>query len=79
MKLWAFRWRFFRSGWNVFDFVIVGVALIPESGGLSVLRALRILRVLRSISIVPSLRRVVDGLVFGSSFEEWFGAIGRSA
>lgn len=63
IKLWAFRGAFFRSGWNVFDFVIVAIALIPASGGLSVLRALRILRVLRVISIVPSLRRVVEGLI----------------
>jgi voltage-gated sodium channel len=55
--------RFFRSGWNLFDFVIVGIALVPAAQGLSVLRALRILRVLRILSVVPSLRRVVEGLM----------------
>jgi len=63
LKLFAFRGGFFRSGWNIFDFVIVGVALVPGNGGLSVLRALRILRVLRVISVLPSLRRVVEGFV----------------
>ena len=62
-KLYAFRTRFFRSGWNIFDFVIVGIALAPGTEGLSVLRALRILRVLRVISVAPSLRRVVEGFV----------------
>ncbi|MDA9979947.1 ion transporter [Yoonia sp.] len=62
-KLFAQGPRFFRNGWNIFDFVIVGVSLIPGNGGLSVLRALRILRVLRVISVVPSLRRVVEGFV----------------
>jgi voltage-gated sodium channel len=62
-KLYAQGGRFFRNGWNIFDFVIVGVSLIPGNGGLSVLRALRILRVLRVISVVPSLRRVVEGFV----------------
>jgi len=62
-KLVAFRWSFFRSGWNIFDFVIVGVSIIPAAGGMSVMRALRILRVLRVISVVPSLRRVVEGLI----------------
>jgi voltage-gated sodium channel len=62
-KLFAQGGRFFRNGWNIFDFVIVGVSLIPGNGGLSVLRALRILRVLRVISVVPSLRRVVEGFV----------------
>jgi len=63
LKLIALGPRFFRSGWNMFDFVIVGIALVPAAQGLSVLRALRILRVLRIVSAVPSLRRVVEGLL----------------
>jgi voltage-gated sodium channel len=63
LKLVALGPRFFRSGWNLFDFVIVGIALVPAAQGLSVLRALRILRVLRIVSAVPSLRRVVEGLL----------------
>ncbi|NNE88105.1 MAG: ion transporter [Silicimonas sp.] len=62
-KLFAQRLSFFRSGWNIFDFIIVGVSLIPGSGSLSVLRALRILRLLRVLSVAPSLRRVVEGLI----------------
>ena len=62
-KLVAYRFSFFRNGWNVFDFFIVGIALVPQAGGLSVLRALRILRVFRIISVAPSLRRVVEGFV----------------
>jgi voltage-gated sodium channel len=63
LKLVALGPRFFRSGWNIFDFGIVGIALVPGAQGLSVLRALRILRVLRIVSAVPSLRRVVEGLL----------------
>ncbi|MEY3005097.1 MAG: hypothetical protein RLZZ491_2273 [Pseudomonadota bacterium] len=63
LKLVALGPRFFRSGWNLFDFVIVGIALVPGAPGLAVLRALRILRVLRIVSAVPSLRRVVEGLL----------------
>ncbi|QAX31444.1 ion transporter [Leisingera sp. NJS204] len=62
-KLFVRRLRFFLSGWNVFDFVIVGIALAPGTQGLSVLRALRILRVLRVISVAPRLRRVVEGFI----------------
>ncbi|SFR52298.1 voltage-gated sodium channel [Yoonia tamlensis] len=62
-KLFAHGHRFFRGGWNIFDFAIVGVSLVPGGGGMSVLRALRILRVLRVISVVPSLRRVVEGFI----------------
>ena len=62
-KLYARRREFFRSGWNLFDFAIVAISLIPAGQGLSVLRAMRILRILRVLSVAPSLRRVVDGLV----------------
>ncbi|MGJ8612103.1 MAG: ion transporter [Octadecabacter sp.] len=62
-KLFAHRLQFFRSGWNIFDFIIIGIALVPAAQSLSVLRALRILRVLRVISATPSLRRVVEGFL----------------
>lgn len=62
-KLVARRLRFFLNGWSIFDFVIVGIALVPGAQSLSVLRALRILRVLRVISVAPRLRRVVEGFV----------------
>ncbi|WP_101067225.1 ion transporter [Roseovarius salinarum] len=62
-KLFARRAAFFRDGWNVFDFLIVGISLVPAAQGLSVLRALRILRLLRVLSVTPSLRRVVEGLM----------------
>ena len=63
LKLVARGKRFFQSGWNIFDVLIVGAALMPGSQTMSVLRALRILRVLRVISVAPSLRRVVEGFV----------------
>lgn len=63
LKLFAYRLSFFKSGWNIFDFAIVGLSLVPGSQNLSVLRALRILRLLRVLSVAPSLRRVVEGLV----------------
>jgi voltage-gated sodium channel len=63
LRLAAHGWRFFRDPWSVFDFVVVAIALMPTTGPLSVLRALRVLRVLRLISVIPSLRRVVGGLL----------------
>jgi len=62
IKLVAYRFSFFRSGWNVFDFIIVSVSWLPASGTLSVLRAFRILRVLRLLSVVPQMRRVITAL-----------------
>ena len=64
-KLIVFRQSFFRDGWNVFDFVVVGIAILPSTGGLSVLRALRVLRLMRLATAVPSMRRVLSGM-FGA-------------
>jgi voltage-gated sodium channel len=63
LRLLAYGRRFWADPWNVFDFLIVAIALVPTSGPFSVLRALRVLRVLRLISMVPSMRRVVGGLL----------------
>lgn len=57
------RLEFFKNGWNVFDMLIIGFALVPSTGPLQVLRALRIIRILRLASVIPSMRRVVSGLV----------------
>ena len=62
-KMFAYRLRFFRDGWNLFDFVIIAISLVPAAQGFSALRALRILRVLRVVSAAPSLRRVVEGFI----------------
>ncbi|GAA4052504.1 ion transporter [Parerythrobacter jejuensis] len=62
LKLLVYRLGFFRNGWNVFDLLIVGAALVPASEQFSVLRALRILRALRLVSVVPSMRKVIVGL-----------------
>jgi voltage-gated sodium channel len=55
--------EFFRSGWNLFDFVVVGLAYLPwirES--VTLLRVIRLLRIARLISVVPGLRVVIVGL-----------------
>ncbi|GAB3307958.1 ion transporter [Epidermidibacterium keratini] len=62
-KLYAYGWRFFRDGWNVFDFIIIGIALVPASGPFAVLRALRILRLVRLVERLPRLRFVVEALL----------------
>jgi voltage-gated sodium channel len=63
LRIAVHRLAFFRDPWSVFDFLVVGVALLPASGPFAVLRALRVLRVLRLLTMVPSMRRVVGGLL----------------
>jgi voltage-gated sodium channel len=60
-KLAVFGLGFFRDPWNVFDFVVIGISLMPATHSARVLRALRVLRLLRLVSAVPSMRRVVEG------------------
>lgn len=105
LRIFAGRWQFFRNPWNLFDFIVVGFALLPATEQFSVLRALRVLRVLRLISALPSMRRVVEALLsaipgilsiasmllifyyvfaviatnlYGHTFPEWFGSLGKS-
>lgn len=56
---------FFKKGWNVFDFVIVTMSLIPIQGSQLVLlgRLLRVFRVLRLISMIPELRFLLNALL----------------
>ena len=56
-------WNFFRSGWNIFDFVVVGLAFVPgvrESSTL--LRLARLMRVVRIIHVLPDLRILIEGV-----------------
>jgi len=63
LRIYACRGRFFRDPWGIFDLIVVGIAWMPSSGPLSILRALRVLRVLRMISVIPSLRLVVEAML----------------
>jgi voltage-gated sodium channel len=63
LRFFVHRSRFFADPWRVFDFVVVGIAVVPRGSAFAVLRALRVLRVLRLVSLVPSMRRVVGALL----------------
>ena len=57
-------WRFFRDGWNVFDFVIVAAAFLPVGAQyVTVLRLARLLRVLRLVRALPKLQLLVNALL----------------
>lgn len=65
LKLIVLRLGFFKDGWNIFDFLVVAIALAPAAGPLSVLRALRVFRLMRLVTAFPSMRQVISGM-FGS-------------
>ncbi|HQQ76014.1 MAG TPA: ion transporter [Thermoanaerobaculia bacterium] len=52
--------RFFLDGWNVFDFTIVALSLLPVAGPFAtVARLARLLRALRVVSALPEMRLIV--------------------
>ncbi len=57
--------NFFKSGWNVFDFVIVVITLLPleQSGFAAIARMLRVFRVLRLFTARPELKKIIDMLI----------------
>ena len=63
IKLGYRKLSFFKDGWNIFDFIIIGIALAPTTGSLSVLRTLRIFRAMRLLSVVPSMKKVTQALL----------------
>ena len=61
---WPRPTSFFRSGWNVFDLVVVTVAFLPVNGGFATIgRLLRLLRVTRLVSVFPQLRLIINTML----------------
>ncbi len=61
---WPRPHAFFRNGWNVFDFVVVGLSLLPAAGSFAtVARLARLLRVVRLVSVLPELRLIVGTML----------------
>jgi voltage-gated sodium channel len=58
-------WNYFRDPWNVFDFLVVAVCLVPLSDThyFAVLRVMRIMRILRMVTFLPRLRLIVSALL----------------
>ena len=60
---WPRPWLFFRSGWNVFDFVVIGAAFVPGiRQNSTLLRLVRLLRVVRIVRVLPDLRVLLLGV-----------------
>jgi len=57
--------NFFKNGWNVFDFTIVVVTLLPleSSGFAAIARLLRVFRLLRLFTARPELKAIIDMLI----------------
>lgn len=58
-------WNYFRDPWNIFDFAIVAICLLPiqNSQFIAVLRLARVLRVLKLVSAIPRLQVLVNAVL----------------
>ena len=58
-------WRYFRDPWNIFDFTIVAVCLMPIQNNdfVAVLRLARVLRVMKLVSAIPRLQILVGAVI----------------
>ena len=67
---------FFKDAWNVFDFLIVVVGLLPFGGSaVTALRLVRLLRVLKLVRALPKLRILVMGLLRSLSSIAYIGLL----
>lgn len=64
LRIYAMEKDFFRDPWCVFDFVVVGIALIPARDFFAVFRVFRVLRAFRLVSRIPELKLVAESLIF---------------
>ena len=57
-------WNFFRSGWNIFDFIVIGAALVPAlRAQAEVIRLLRLARIVRLLRFLPDARMLIATIV----------------
>jgi voltage-gated sodium channel len=69
-------WRYFRDPWNVFDFTVLLLCLLPAAGPFAaVLRLARALRLLRLVSALPKLQLLVGALLKSFSAMGYVGIL----
>lgn len=75
LKLVVYRWRFWCSAWNLFDFAVVAVSLVPDMGMFSLARLFRVLRVFRLVSGVRHLRIILSAILKSIPGVSWAGLL----
>lgn len=60
MKIYVYKKEFFKSGWNIFDFVIVAISSVPFASAFIVLRTFRVFRLLKYLDRFKSLNDIVE-------------------
>ena len=60
MKIFAFGKKFFKSGWNVFDFVVIAISSVPFASWFIIFRTFRLFRLLRYVNKFPRLKQMIN-------------------
>lgn len=63
LKIYALKKKFFSSGWNWFDLIIVIVSSIPEASSFIVLRTFRLFRLFKYVQKFSKLHNLVEVFV----------------
>lgn len=71
LRIIAKGWRFFLNGWNIFDFLLVAIAFMPETGAAITFRVFRVLRALRMVSSLKKLRHIVSAILVSAPHVFW--------
>lgn len=71
IKMYAYGPRFFKSGWNVFDLVVITVSSLPVASCLIVLRTFRLFRLLRYVNRFKPMKNIIN--IFFDDFAEFCG------
>ena len=60
LKMYAYGPKFFKSGWNIFDLIVVGISSMPLTSYLIILRAFRLFRLLRYINRFKQMKSIIN-------------------
>ena len=60
MKIFAFGKKFFKSGWNVFDFVVIAISSVPFASWFIISRTFRLFRLLRYVNKFTRLKQMIN-------------------
>ncbi len=60
LKLYAFRGAFFKSGWNVFDLIVISISSFPAISAFIIVRAFRLFRLFKYVHRFSKANSIVS-------------------
>lgn len=62
IRLFAYGLNYFKSAWNVFDFIVVGLSLLTIGGFFQIIRTFRLFLFFRTFSVFPNVQHLITAL-----------------